>query len=52
MSGVTLAHLPEIIESIGGSPRPVSVLWQAQDMLVFVARGREHRSEFHIDPSD
>jgi 3-hydroxyanthranilate 3,4-dioxygenase len=52
MSGVNLAHLPEIIQSIGGSSGPVRVLWPEQDMLVFVARGREHRSEFHIDPSD
>jgi 3-hydroxyanthranilate 3,4-dioxygenase len=52
MSGVTLVSLPEIMQGIGGSSRPVSVLWQEQDMLVFVARGREHRSEFHIDPSD
>jgi 3-hydroxyanthranilate 3,4-dioxygenase len=30
----------------------VSVLWQKTDTLVFVARGREYRSEFHINPSD
>lgn len=30
----------------------VSVLWQQSDTLVFVARGREYRSEFHINPSD
>ena len=30
----------------------VSVLWQKADSLVFVARGREYRSEFHINPSD
>jgi 3-hydroxyanthranilate 3,4-dioxygenase len=30
----------------------VSVLWQTPDSLVFVARGREYRSEFHINPSD
>jgi 3-hydroxyanthranilate 3,4-dioxygenase len=52
MSDVRQVHLPEIMQSIGGSSGPVSVLWQEQDMLVFVARGREHRSEFHIDPSD
>ena len=31
--------------------RRVTVLWQP-DSLVFVARGREYRSEFHINPSD
>ena len=30
----------------------VRVLWQHADSLVFVARGREYRSEFHINPSD
>lgn len=34
------------------SGRHVSVLWQHDDTLVFVARGREYRSEFHINPSD
>jgi 3-hydroxyanthranilate 3,4-dioxygenase len=28
------------------------VLWQHDDTLVFLARGREYRSEFHINPSD
>ena len=30
----------------------VSVLWQEPQSLAFVARGREYRSEFHINPSD
>jgi 3-hydroxyanthranilate 3,4-dioxygenase len=30
----------------------VSVLWQAPGSIAFVARGREYRSEFHIDPAD
>lgn len=34
------------------SGRRVSVLWQHDDCLAFVARGREYRSEFHINPSD
>jgi len=32
--------------------RHVSVLWQEPESLVFVARGRAYRSEFHINPSD
>src|ERR1044071_7384920 len=32
--------------------RRVRVLWQYSDTLVFLARGREYRSEFHINPSD
>jgi len=34
------------------SGRRVSVLWQHNDTLVFLARGREYRSEFHVNPSD
>ena len=34
------------------SGRRVSVLWQHPDTLAFIARGREYRSEFHINPSD
>ena len=30
----------------------VNVLWQQPDSLVFMARGREYRSEFHINPTD
>jgi 3-hydroxyanthranilate 3,4-dioxygenase len=32
--------------------RRVSVLWQHADTLVVLARGREYRSELHINPSD
>lgn len=28
------------------------VLWQAGESLAFIARGRDYRSEFHINPSD
>lgn len=34
------------------SGKRVSVLWQHADTAVFLARGREYRSEFHINPSD
>jgi 3-hydroxyanthranilate 3,4-dioxygenase len=37
---------------LGVAGRRVSVLWQHDDTLVFLARGREYRSEFHINPSD
>jgi 3-hydroxyanthranilate 3,4-dioxygenase len=47
-----LANLDDVIAALGAAPRPVQVLWQEQDMLAFVARGRAHRSEFHVDPSD
>ena len=37
---------------LADSGKRVSVLWQHDDTLVFLARGREYRSEFHINPSD
>ena len=37
---------------LANSGKRVSVLWQHDDTLVFVARGREYRSEFHVNPSD
>jgi 3-hydroxyanthranilate 3,4-dioxygenase len=37
---------------VKGSGRPNTVLWQHEDSIAFVARGREFRSEFHSDPSD
>jgi 3-hydroxyanthranilate 3,4-dioxygenase len=37
---------------LAASGKRVSVLWQHDDTLAFVARGREYRSEFHINPSD
>ena len=43
-----LSRARELVQS----GRRVSVLWQYADTLVFLARGREYRSEFHINPSD
>ena len=37
---------------LAAAGKRVSVLWQHDDVLAFVARGREYRSEFHINPSD
>ena len=39
-------------KKLSASGQRVSILWQEPDSLVFVARGREYRSEFHINPSD
>ena len=44
--------LDQITKLIAGAPRPINVLWQTDDSIAFVARGREGRSEFHVDPSD
>lgn len=45
-------NLGEVMQTIKGSGRPNTVLWQTPDSIAFVARGREFRSEFHSDPSD
>jgi len=39
-------------QKLAAAGKRVSVLWQHDDTLAFVARGREYRSEFHINPSD
>ena len=44
--------LDRITELIAGATEPINVLWQTDDSIAFVARGREGRSEFHVDPSD
>lgn len=45
-------NFAEVMAIITASPKPVSILWQTQDTVAFVARGRVGRSEFHVDPSD
>ena len=44
--------LDEITALIATATQPINVLWQTDDSIAFVARGREGRSEFHVDPSD
>ena len=52
MTDLKAVNLDSITQGIRNATRPVKILWQADDTLAFVARGREHRSEFHSDPSD
>jgi 3-hydroxyanthranilate 3,4-dioxygenase len=52
MSELKAVSLDQVAEGIRGATRPVTILWQADDTLAFVARGREHRSEFHAEPVD
>jgi len=47
-----IADLAEILRQLAESGERVRVLWQQPDTLAFIARGREYRSEFHINPSD
>ena len=44
--------LEEIMEFLRGTnERRTWPLWQEDDCLAFIARGREYRSEFHLNPS-
>jgi 3-hydroxyanthranilate 3,4-dioxygenase len=52
MNKMPIISLPETAKALGDSGQRVNVLWQQPDSLVFMARGREYRSEFHINPSD
>ncbi|HYA27740.1 MAG TPA: 3-hydroxybutyryl-CoA dehydratase [Acidobacteriota bacterium] len=47
-----VVNLQEHAQLLAESGKRVSVLWQHPDTLAFIARGREYRSEFHINPSD
>ena len=52
MLPMPIADLEAISSQLAESGERVRVLWQEPESLAFVARGREYRSEFHIDPAD
>ena len=52
MLQMPIVNLLDHARQLAASGRRVNVLWQKPDTLVFIARGREYRSEFHINPSD
>ncbi|MAF47998.1 MAG: hypothetical protein QGH73_07685 [Rhodospirillales bacterium] len=52
MLPMPIADLEEISRRLAETGKRVQVLWQVPQSVAFVARGREYRSEFHIDPSD
>ncbi len=52
MLPMPIADLDAIARDLAESGERVRVLWQEPESLAFVARGREYRSEFHIDPAD
>ena len=47
-----IVDLEAVAEELTRTGRRVKVLWQEEQTLAFVARGREYRSEFHTDPAD
>ena len=52
MSQMPIVGLLDQARRLAERGERVSVLWQHPESLVFVARGREYRSEFHINPAD
>ncbi|HLQ32671.1 MAG TPA: cupin domain-containing protein [Chloroflexota bacterium] len=46
-----LANFEEIARELVETGKQVKVLWQEEESLAFVAKGRDYRSEFHINPS-
>ena len=52
MLNLSSIDFAEVMATITASSKPVSILWQTDDTIAFVARGRAGRSEFHVDPSD
>ena len=52
MLPMPIADLQQISDQLAESGERVHVLWQQPGSVTFIARGREYRSEFHIDPSD
>lgn len=52
MFSMPIVDLLERGRKLAESGKRVTVLWQHPDTLMFLARGREYRSEFHINPSD
>ena len=51
MLPMPVGDLHAISRELAEAGRRVHVLWQEPETLLFVARGREYRSEFHINPS-
>ena len=45
MTKMPIISLPDTAKALGESGGRVNVLWQQPDSLVFMARGREYRSD-------
>ncbi|MPZ39044.1 MAG: cupin domain-containing protein [Rhizobiales bacterium] len=52
MYQMPIVNLLETGKKLSETKKQVNVLWQEPESLAFVARGRDYRSEFHINPSD
>ena len=52
MEKLDVLKLADVTRELAETGKRVKVLWQEPGSLAFVARGREYRSEFHINESD
>jgi 3-hydroxyanthranilate 3,4-dioxygenase len=52
MLPMPIADLKAVGRELAETGKIVKVLWQRPESLAFVARGRDYRSEFHLNPSD
>lgn len=52
MQPMPIADLDAISRELAETGAYVKVLWQTPESLMFVARGRPYRSEFHINQSE
>lgn len=52
MLPMPIADFEPICRELAETGKRVHVLWQRPESLAFIARGREYRSEFHINASD
>ncbi|MEI6721691.1 MAG: 3-hydroxybutyryl-CoA dehydratase [Betaproteobacteria bacterium] len=52
MFKMPIVDLRKEAEELGRTGKRVKVIWQDSESIGFIARGREYRSEFHINPSD
>jgi len=52
MYKMPVVSLLERCTELAANQKRVSVMWQEPESLTFVARGREYRSEFHVNPAD
>jgi 3-hydroxyanthranilate 3,4-dioxygenase len=51
MPAMPNVDLEEIMDQLTKTGRRTHQLWLTPDSMAFIARGREYRSEFHINPS-
>jgi 3-hydroxyanthranilate 3,4-dioxygenase len=52
MSQISIVSLADQYRQLTEMGKSMCVQWQEAESIAFVARGREHRNEFHINPAD